>query len=152
MVMSVKNKASGVANEPPAKPVATLVAQIRSLMAEERISSARELADTAFRLHPDRDELRLLREALYPGSVARRKLSDSSHRQNMEWLTLHQEEHRGKWVALLDGELVASDANLDVLMSAVSPLGSDRKPLVHHIREYAGNQQDEDVSVASRLH
>ena len=113
----------------------TLASQIRSLIAEERISSARQLVDVAVRQHPDREELELLQKALYPGDVTRRQLPDSSHRNDMEWLTRHQEEHRGKWVALLDGQLVAANTDLEALMAALSPIGSVRRPLIHHIRE-----------------
>lgn len=51
----------------------------------------------------------------------------------MEWLTQHQEEHRGEWVALVKGKLVASDGKLEELMAALGDLGSDDRPLIHHI-------------------
>lgn len=111
------------------------MSRIRSLIADERISSAREWADVAVRQHPDCEELKLLREALYPGDVTRRQVPDSSHRSNMEWLSGHQEEHRGKWVALLGGRLVAVDTDLKVVMTTLSGLGSDRRPLIHHFRD-----------------
>jgi hypothetical protein len=133
--MPGKRRVSGVAQEAPSESVDALAARIRSLIAEERISSAREWADVALRQHPDSEELKLLGEALYPGGVTRLQLPHSSHRSNMEWLTRHQDEHRGMWVALLDGRLVAVDADLKVVMTALSPLGSDRKPLIHHIRD-----------------
>jgi len=132
--MTGKRRASGIAQDPPSESVDTLASRIRSLIAEERISSARQLAEVAVRRHPDCEELKLLLEALYPGDVIRRELADSSHRSNMEWLTRHQEEHRGTWVALLDGQLVAANTDLEALMAALSPLGSDRRPLIHHIR------------------
>ena len=133
--MTGKRKASGIAPEPPSESVDTLASRIRSLIAEERTSSARQLADVAVRQHPDCEELKLLQKALYPGDVTRRQLPDSSHRNNMEWLTQHQEQHRGKWVALLDGQLVAANTDLEALMAALSPNGSDRRPLIHHIRD-----------------
>lgn len=129
-----KRGLSGVAQEPPSESVETLALRIRSLIAEERISNARDWADVALRQHPDSEELKRLREALYPSGATRRQLPDSSHRSDMEWLSRHQEEHRGKWVALLDGRLVAGDADLKVLMAAISALGSDRRPLIHRIR------------------
>lgn len=119
----------------PSESVDTLASRIRSLIAGDKISSARQLADVAVRGHPDCEELKLLLESLYPGDVTRRKLPDSSHRNNMEWLTQHQREHRGKWVALLDGRLVAVDANLENLRTALVANGSDRRPLIHHIRD-----------------
>lgn len=125
----------GTAQEPPSDSVDSLASQIRSLIAEERISSARLLADGAVRRHPDSEELKKLQEVLYPGEVTRRHLPDSSHRSNMEWLTQHQDEHRGKWVALLDGQLIAANTDLGVLMAALRPLASDRRPLIHHIRD-----------------
>src|SRR3972149_5884849 len=105
--MTGKRRASGIAQDPPSESVDTLASRIRSLIAEERISSARQLAEVAVRRHPDCEELKLLLDALHPGDVTRRQLPDSSHRSNMEWLTRHQQEHRGQWVALLAGQLVA---------------------------------------------
>lgn len=133
--MTGKAGTLGAAQEPPSDSVDSLASQIRSLIAAERISSARVLADGAVRRHPDSEELKLLREALYPGDVTRRQLPDSGHRSNMEWLTRHQDEHRGKWVALLDGQLVDAKADFEALMAALRPFGSDRRPLIHHIRE-----------------
>ena len=106
--MSGKRNVSGDVEEPVAAD--TLASRIRSLIAGDEISSARQLAEGAVRRYPDCEELKLLLESLYPGDVTRRTLADSSHRNNMEWLSEHQREHRGKWVALLDGQLVAASS------------------------------------------
>ena len=132
--MSERHSKSGDVKE-LSESVDSLASRIRSLIGGDKISSARRLADVAVRNHPDCEELKLLLESLYPGEVTRRKLPDSSHRNNMEWLTRHQEEHRGKWVALLDGQLVAADADLENVRVALNANGSDRRPLVHHIRD-----------------
>jgi hypothetical protein len=106
------------------------------LIAEERISTAREWVDAAVRQHPDCEELKLLHMALHPpGDVTSHQLPDSSHRSDMEWLTRHQQENRGKWVALLDGQLVAAHTDLKALMAALSPARSGRRPLIHHNRD-----------------
>ena len=115
--------------------VDTAVARIRSLMAEERISAARELVNEAIQLHPTCDELRQLEQVLHPGAVSASQLSNSSQASNMQWLSRNQEEHRGKWVALLDGELVAAEAELAVLMLSLLNLTIDRRPLIHHISD-----------------
>ncbi len=39
------------------------------------------------------------------------------------------------WVALSDGELVAANTDLEALMAALGPIASDRRPLIHHIRD-----------------
>lgn len=130
--MNGKRQGPGV-QEAPSESVHVFTSRIRSLIADERISSARHLADVAVQQHPDSAELEALLAALYPGDVTRAHLRDSSHRANMEWLTQHQEEHRGKWVALLQGKLVADEADLGELMAILSSLGSDPRPLIHHI-------------------
>lgn len=125
---------SGQLQEVPSQSADVLSSRIRSLIGDDRISSARDLAEAALRQHPDSEELRALLEALKPGNVTRTHLRDSSHRANMEWLTQHQEEHKGSWVALLNGKLVAANANLGELMTVLSNLGSEDRPLIHHIR------------------
>ena len=132
--MSV-NREPCAAREIASESVENLELRIRSLIAGEKISTAREWAEAAVRLHPDRTELKLLRDALHPGRVTLRQLPDSSHRRNMAWLSRHHLEFRGKWVALLDGQLVAADADLQVVLAALPPLGSAGRPLIHHIRD-----------------
>ena len=132
--MSGKRNMSGDVEE-PSESVDSLASRIRSLITGNEVSSARQLAEVAVRRHPDCEDLKLLLESLYPGDVTRRTLADSSHRNNLEWLTEYQCEHRGKWVALLDGRLVAADADLENLRAALASNGSDRKPLIHHIRD-----------------
>lgn len=131
--MSGTHKNSDGVKELQPESVDGLVSRIRSLAADDKISSARQLADEALREHPHSDDLKLLRQVLYPGHVQSARLPDASHRSDMEWLAQHQDEHRGKWVALLNGQLLASGVDLEDLLSALSPLGSQRRPLIHHI-------------------
>ena len=131
--MSGKHQGPDIVQDVSPESVEVITVRLRSLIADEKTSSARQLADASVRQHPHSEKLKAFREALYPGDATRTSLRDSSHRANMEWLTQHQEEHRGKWVALLDGKLVATDSDLGELMATLSPLGSDRRPLIHHV-------------------
>ena len=123
------------ARQESSESVDSLASRIRSLIAGDEISSARQLAEVAVRTHPDCEDLKLLLESLYPGDATRRTLADSSHRNNLEWLTEHQREYRGQWVALSDGRLVAADADLENLRAALAANGSDRRLLIHHTRD-----------------
>ncbi|HXV64218.1 MAG TPA: DUF5678 domain-containing protein [Vicinamibacteria bacterium] len=131
--MSGKHKGPDVVQDVSSEAVDVLTVRLRSLIADGKTSSARQLADVAVRQHPDSEELKALQEALHPGDARRTNLRDSSHRTNMEWLAQHQEQHRGKWVALSGGELLAADADFGALMAALKPLKPDRRPLIHHV-------------------
>lgn len=135
MVSGYNDFVSGQLQEIASQSAETLVSRIRSLIGDDKIWSARELTKAALRQHPDSEELKALFAALNPGDAMRSHLQDSSHRANMEWLTQHQEEHRGEWVALVHGKLVAADARLEELMAALEDRGSHGRPLIHHIPE-----------------
>jgi hypothetical protein len=49
-----------------------------------------------------------------------------------EWLTRHEEDYRGAWVALQGSELVASGTSLKEVLDIARARGYDL-PLVHHI-------------------
>ena len=133
--MSDTRKTSSLADACLSESVDTVLSELRSLISAGRISSARQLAKEAIRRRPQSEELRRFEKALYPGAVTPHKLPDSVHAGDMEWLARHQEEHRGEWVALLDGQLVAAGNDLSALLATLGQLSVHRRPLIHHIRD-----------------
>ena len=133
--MSDMRKTSSLSGACLSESLDTVLVELCSLISAGRISSARQLAKEAIRRRPQSEKLRRFEKALYPGAVTRHKLPDSVHSRDMEWLACHQEEHRGEWVALLDGQLVAAGKDLNVLLATLGQLSVHRRPLIHHIRD-----------------
>jgi len=70
---------------------------------------ARNLADHGHRLHPRHEELAKMAHILAPPRIVRTGLPpDPTARLNLEWLREHAAEHRGQWVALKNGRLLAA--------------------------------------------
>jgi hypothetical protein len=49
------------------------------------------------------------------------------------WLKRHGSEHRGRWVALLGDQLLASAEQLADVLRTIGARDLKAKPLVHHI-------------------
>ena len=133
-MLEMDSNAPAVAEPSSKDSEKAFVSRIRELISEEKFASARRLAETAVQQHPAGRELQLLQKALHPGRATGRRLSDSGHRENMAWLSRHQEDHAGEWVALVDGELVAAAAELTALLASLKRLSLGHRPLIHHIR------------------
>jgi hypothetical protein len=50
-----------------------------------------------------------------------------------QWLRDHSHEYKGKWVALLDGVLLAQDDTLATLLLDVRRQGAEERVLIHKI-------------------
>lgn len=122
-----EGQASAMASEVYAFPYALL---LRSLVEEGRILEARSLLDFAGELIP-RDSR--IREILAPPRI--RKIPEKGFDRGAEihWLKTNAELYRGKWVALLGDELIASAESLKDLLARVNEIAPARKPLVHRI-------------------
>jgi hypothetical protein len=73
---------------------------------------ARNLAAEGARLHPEHSELQKMDRVLAPPRIVCTHVPpDPSVRANAEWLRTHAAGHRGRWVALKNGMLVASAPN-----------------------------------------
>ena len=70
--------------------------------------------------HPDDEQLQRFARVLAPPTVTRRKASsDPTIRANRDWLMSHADEYRGKWVGLMNGELLDYDDSYDELIARV---------------------------------
>ncbi len=59
--------------------------------------------------------------------------NEPSTDEEFEWLRSPPQWARGKWVALLGSEAIASADTLAELVEALKPMELPRQPLVHHI-------------------
>lgn len=123
--------AEGGASSVPAEvhtfPYATL---LRSLVEEGRILEARSLLDFAGDLIPRESRIR---EILAPPRIRRIPEKGFDRSAEIHWLKTNAELYRGKWVALIGDELIASAETLRDLLVRVNELAPARKPLVHRI-------------------
>lgn len=105
----------------------------RRLLANGRVLAARKLVDAAPSYRVADETLRRLRVALAEPVVRRTVPAQGKGSRDIEWLRRHAHRHTGKWVALVDGELVAADPSLPVLRRRLRRLAPTSKPLLHRV-------------------
>ncbi len=105
----------------------------RRLLANGRVLAARKLVDGVPSDHVAGDTLRRLRVVLSEPVVRRTVPAQGKGSRNIEWLRRYAHRHSGKWVALVDGELVATDASLATLRRRLRQMAPKSKPLLHHL-------------------
>jgi len=74
-----------------------------------------------------------LREVLAPPKVTISAVRDTDRSAEFEWLRTQSSPYRGRWVALVGQELVASAPSLKELRAQLAALPSVGKPLIHRI-------------------
>jgi|SRR6185295_11747475 len=104
--------------------------QIRALLAEGQIWEAQQLLKSVGDDVPVDPKLR---EVLAPPRIRRIPEKGFDRSAEFHWLKTKAELYRGKWVALLGDELIASAETLKDLLVRVNELAPARKPLVHRI-------------------
>lgn len=114
-------------------PPEAILDEIRSLISTGNVLAARELTTEAVANFPEDAELRNAKRILCDGkSYTVPGKPEPSRRPEFEWLRDPPECYRGKWVALVGREVVASGDTLkEVLASLPSDLG--RRPLAVQI-------------------
>lgn len=85
--------------------------------------AARALATTGAAQFPDNAELQKAARILAPPKLLRRLPADPTIRANHEWLRNHRMDYHGQWVALRNGQLLASGDSLQALTAVceISP-------------------------------
>ncbi len=53
--------------------------------------------------------------------------------KDFQWLSKNAAKHRGRWIAIHEGKLVADATSLDELLERVSTLVLTHTPLIHFI-------------------
>lgn len=102
---------------------------IRAMLEQGRIREAQSLYEFA----KDRVQDPKIHEALSPPRVKPSSKMDVDRSAEFRWLNLNSVRFRGRWVALLGDQLVASADTLKELLAGLKGLRLEGKPLVHHV-------------------
>ena len=106
---------------------------LRELVRSDKIRQARYLLRAA-PVYILRDPLLTQLRAVLAPPVATRVLKrDRDRSEEFEWLRLHGPEHRGRWVALEGGYLLASESTLRELQEALASMALSGAPLLHRV-------------------
>lgn len=98
------------------RPAIDFVRAIAWALAAGAYRAAHNLATQGVEQYPDHQELQKLAYLLASPKVIQRDLSpDLSQRANRDWIHAHSAQYRGQWVALRNGELLATAASLHAL-------------------------------------
>ncbi len=121
---ALENAESQAASETAAKSAArTPMLAIREALAAEDYYGARALAKQAHRDHPEDPELAVAAQVLAPPRVLRNDLPpDPTIRINMDWMEHEAHNYSGQWVAVKDGQVVASASTVRALKEQVPDL------------------------------
>jgi Family of unknown function (DUF5678) len=114
----------------PSQEPATVEERIRSLVEEGRILEARDLLKEAGDQVPAESNLGRI---LGPPRVSKSDLLDVDRSPEFLWLKKHAHEYQGKWVALVEENLVASSTTLKELLARLDQLQFEQEPLLHHL-------------------
>ena len=92
--------------------------EIRSLLAEGRISEAKSLLESSGDLVPADSKLR---EIFAPPRITRINKRDVDRTPEFNWFKANWDAYRGKWVAVVGEELVACESSLQGAPRPVGP-------------------------------
>jgi len=112
---------------------AELSAQIRELIAANHVEAARSLLETAAAREPLGADLARWARALERPRPSSFPVTGPGRLPDYEWLRDHSHEYRGKWVAVLDGVLLAQNDALATLLLDVRRQGVEDRVLIHKI-------------------
>lgn len=109
--------------------------RIRELVEADRVGAARGLLTEALEGEDHGEDLSGWQRVLAPAQSrpnSSREL-DFDRTPDIRWINEHEDDYRGQWVALLDGELLAHAASLEKVVSALEKDRPSRRPLLHYI-------------------
>lgn len=94
--------------------------------------AARDLANQGAEIHFDSEELQKYARILAPPQVLRTSARQVDVLANIEWLKANKSEYKGKWVAIKNGQLMASADSHDELIAGTGKT-KGRSILVSHL-------------------
>jgi hypothetical protein len=109
--------------------------RIRELVEQDYVGAARRLVAEAVEHGEQDEEFLKWKRVLAPAvsKVSRNKELDSDPMPDLSWIRQHREDYCGQWVALLEGELLASSQSLDEVVSHLEKNPAGRRVLFHYI-------------------
>ncbi len=119
---------------PPEAGPDDVLDKLRALLADGHVLMARRLASEAIERFPSHAEIGNAKRILNDGKATVSSGGpERSTEEEFAWLRNPPPWARGKWVALLGQEAVASGKTLAEVVEALKPLSLPEKPLVHRI-------------------
>ena len=115
------------------RPAAVIEVMLRQLLAGHRVLAARKLADAVPVDQALDESLRRLLIVLAAPVVRRRLPARAKGFENIEWLRRNAGSHVGRWVALVDGELLAADESLAALRRRLAEIAPHANPFLHRL-------------------
>jgi hypothetical protein len=106
---------------------------IRSLVGQQDLEGARQLAAEAAALFPDHLEIQKANHVFRPYRVSRSPAREPDRGRAFARLRELTPELRGRWVALSEDDVVASAQTLKELLVVIQPMALAYPPLVHFI-------------------
>lgn len=116
--------------EPDVRP---FVMAVRGLIETERITAARHMLAAAPAYILGDPLVARLRSVLAPPVVRRMQKRDVDRTQEFDWLRAHGREYRGRWVALVGSNVLASTATLRELLEQLRTTDVSKPPLLHRV-------------------
>ncbi len=107
--------------------------RLRQLIEEGRITEARRLTVEAARRFPDHPRVRLAKRVLNDGKATSNPWVQPTATAEIAWLDDPPDEARGKWVALIGGELVGIADSAKKLVESLALKDHRQLPVVQYI-------------------
>lgn len=112
-----------------------LIQAIRGLLDSQQIRAAKEMAARGAKFFPERPWLVKADKVLNSCKATSKPARDLGvdRRKEYEWLRKNQDAYKDRWVALLEGNLIACADSFEEVMQEVGSQYLKARPLVHHI-------------------
>jgi hypothetical protein len=117
----------------PEPDVQPFVMAVRGLIEAERITAARHMLAAAPAYILGDPLVARLRSVLAPPVVRRAQKRDVDRTREYDWLRAQGCEYRGRWVALVGGNLLASAPTLRELQEQLRTMDLSNPPLLHRV-------------------
>ncbi len=96
---------------------AIVAAQVRQLLGEGQLQTARGLIAEALENHPIHAELLSLQHVIMLGRVEHKPDRYPNRQTELDWIDLNRNRYQGKWVALVGKQVVAIEDDAKVLLN-----------------------------------
>ncbi len=109
------------------EPAERHIRAVRLALASGAYRAAQKLASVGAERFPDSVPLRRMAKILAPPIVhSVERPADSGLSANRDWLRSHRSEYKGRWIALRDGQMLASAESAEQLAEQVGVIKNQR--------------------------
>lgn len=114
-------------------PVESTQIFVRQLLEQDDVEAARKVLDSVARSVVNRGWAPQLRDVVAAPTVTPVLVLDVDRSADFEWIRANGPRYPGRWVAVDDGQLLASAATLRDLLGDPALRTLNRKPLIHRV-------------------